>query len=79
MVSVLLFARFRELAAAESVEVEVPEGATLGEVWKRVVEHVPALRGGAQPLLACNRVYSRPELRLSGGEEIAAFPPVSGG
>jgi len=78
-VTVLLFARYREAASAASVDIDVPAGATLAQVWERVIEQVPALGSGPAPLLACNRVYARPDLRLSGGEEIAAFPPVSGG
>jgi molybdopterin converting factor subunit 1 len=77
--SVLLFARFRELAGRPSVEVEVPAGATLGQVWERVRVDVPALRQEHRPLLACNRSYARTDQIVLEGEEIAAFPPVSGG
>ncbi len=78
-ISVRLFARYRELAGAPAVEMEVPAGATLGQVWGRVQESIPALRGEAHPLLACDREYARADRILAGGEEIAAFPPVSGG
>jgi molybdopterin converting factor small subunit len=76
---VRLFARYREAAGAPAVEVEVPPGATLQQVWDRVREGVPALRGETRPLLSCDRVYARPERAIAGHEEIAAFPPVSGG
>ncbi len=76
--TVLLFARYGELAGRSSVEVEVPEGATVGEVWKSVQAAIPEL-GGERALLACDRSYARPEQVLTGREEIAAFPPVSGG
>jgi molybdopterin converting factor small subunit len=78
-VSVLLFARYREAAGVPRVEVEVPPGATLGQVWERVRLAVPDLREEAAPLLACDRDYARPDRVLTGNEEIAAFPPVSGG
>jgi molybdopterin converting factor small subunit len=78
-VAVLLFARYREAAGASAVEVEVPDRATLERVWAAVREAVPPLRGETRPLLACDRAYARPDRVLSGGEEIAAFPPVSGG
>ena len=76
---VLLFARYGELAGASSVEVEVPEGATLDQVWKCVGEKVPALKAEVRPLLACDRVYARGDRIVKPGQEIAAFPPVSGG
>ena len=78
-VSVLLFARYREAAGRAAVEVEVPEAATLGQVWEAVCAGVPALRGETRPLLACDRSYARADRVLTGREEIAAFPPVSGG
>ena len=76
---VLLFARFREAAGRPAVEVEVPAGATLGQAWDQVRAAVPALAGEPGPLLACDRSYARPDRVLTGSEEIAAFPPVSGG
>ncbi len=78
-ISVLLFARYREAAGRDSVEVEVAAGATLARVWEEVRARVPALGREAEPLLACDRSYARPDRVILGGEEIAAFPPVSGG
>ena len=78
-VTVLLFARYREAAGRAAIEVEVPEAATLGQVWDAVRAGVPALRAELRPLLACDRVYARPDRVVSGREEIAVFPPVSGG
>jgi molybdopterin converting factor small subunit len=78
-VTVLLFARYRELAGASAVEVEVPEGATLAGVWAAVVERAPRLRDQGVPLLARDRAYARPQDPVTGREEIAAFPPVGGG
>ena len=77
-VVVLLFGRYREAAGA-LVEVEVPEPVTIGKAWDRVRAHVPALQSEGRPMLACNRVYARADTVLRGGEEVAAFPPVSGG
>ncbi|MFQ5877944.1 MAG: MoaD/ThiS family protein [Acidobacteriota bacterium] len=78
-VVVLLFARYREAAGSAAVEVEVSEGATLAQVWERVRRTVPALREETRPLLACDRAYARPGQTVGPGQEIAAFPPVSGG
>ncbi len=78
-VTVLLFARYREVAGRPEVEVEVPQGATLSRVWEQVRVDVPALRQEERPLLACDRSYARGDRPVTGAEEIAAFPPVSGG
>jgi len=78
-VTILLFARYREVSGVPSVTVEVSPGSTLAQVWDRVRSVQPALAGEARPLLACNRAYARPDFVLDGTEEVAAFPPVSGG
>jgi len=78
-VTVLLFARYREAAGVPAVVVEVSPGATLAEVWNRVRATVPGLGREERPLLSCDHVYAGPERPITGREEIAAFPPVSGG
>jgi molybdopterin synthase catalytic subunit len=74
-VRVRLFAALRERAGAGAVELELPEGAVIGDVW-------PALPLGDEPpglLFARNRAYAAPGERLEDGDEIAVIPPVSGG
>ncbi|MBI1951054.1 MAG: MoaD/ThiS family protein [Acidobacteria bacterium] len=78
-VRVLLFARYREAAGKAAVEVEIGEDATLADVWESVRARVPALREERRPLFSCDRVYARPDHPVTGREEIAVFPPVSGG
>lgn len=77
--TVRLFARYREAAGVPAIEVEARSGSTLAQVWESVRERVPALRGEPCPLLACDHEYAGPERVVTGAEEIAAFPPVSGG
>lgn len=70
-----LFAGLRERAGTAERTVELPDGATVRDVW-------PALQLGAEPdgvLYAVNRAYVEPEHGLSEGDEIALIPPVSGG
>jgi molybdopterin synthase catalytic subunit len=57
------------------VEVELPEGASVGDVWS-------TLDLGAEPeglLYAVNRGYAEKSSPLSAGDEVAVIPPVSGG
>jgi len=78
-VKVLLFARYREAARAPALEVDVRRGATLAEVWAEVRARVPELSSDERPLFSCDRIYATADRVLRGDEEIAAFPPVSGG
>jgi molybdopterin synthase catalytic subunit len=74
-VRVRLFAALRERAGSGSAEVEMAEGAVVGDVWH-------ALDLGAEPpgiLFAVNRAYAGREVALSDGDEVAVIPPVSGG
>ncbi len=72
---VRLFAALRERAGAGSVEIELPDGAVLADVW-------PVLGLGEEPaglLYALNREYAEPSAPLAAGDEVAVIPPVSGG
>ena len=50
-VSVLLFARYREIAGAAAIAVDVPPGATLADVWKQVRRNVHGLKDEERPLI----------------------------
>jgi molybdopterin synthase catalytic subunit len=74
-VRVRLFAGLRERAGTGAVEVDVEEGATVGDVW-------PLLALGDEPsglLYARNRVYVERSEVVQAGDELAFIPPVSGG
>jgi molybdopterin synthase catalytic subunit len=74
-VTVRLFAGLRERAGAGRRELELPEGATVADVW-------PALDLGEEPgglVYAVNRSYPEQDAVLSDGDEIGLIPPVSGG
>ena len=74
-VSVRLFAGLRERAGTGARELELRDGATVADVWQE-------LGLGDEPaglLYAVNREYVTAERPLSGGDEVALIPPVSGG
>ncbi len=75
VVRVRLFAGLRERAGSGAVEVELGDGATVGDVW-------PKLGLGDEPsglLYARNRAYVERSEHVSDGDEVAVIPPVSGG
>ena len=74
-VRVRLFAALREQAGVGSLELDVSDDATVGDVW-------PLLGLGAEPsglLYARNRAYVERTQPLEAGDEVAVIPPVSGG
>src|SRR6185437_7759830 len=80
-VSVRLFAILRERAGRDSVEIELPEGATVGEAFERLAE-APGLAELVErmPLrMAVNREYASSGATIASGDELAVIPPISGG
>lgn len=80
-VSVRLFAILRERAGSDSVEIELPEGATVGDAFERLAA-APGLGELVErmPLrMAVNREYAGDATRIAPGDELAVIPPISGG
>ena len=79
-VRVHLFARYREAAGQEQVDLELPEGGTVETAWSAVVHRHPQL-APYRPftLFAVGHDYVEPDHRLKPGDELCLFPPVSGG
>ena len=74
-VHVRLFAALRERVGSGAVELDLPENAVVGDVWR-------ALQLGSEPpglLFAVNRSYAERGEVLTSGDEVALIPPVSGG
>jgi molybdopterin synthase catalytic subunit len=79
-IRVLFFGAARE-AAGDELVLGVARGATAREAFERVLEECPALRRfSASLLVAVNQEYARDlTVELKDGDEMAVFPPVSGG
>ncbi|MDX6398807.1 MAG: MoaE-MoaD fusion protein [Gaiellaceae bacterium] len=74
-VSVRLFAGLRERAGTGARELELPDGAKVEDVWRR-------LDLGQEPaglLYAVNQRYAAAGVELADGDVVALIPPVSGG
>jgi molybdopterin synthase catalytic subunit len=79
-VRVRFFAAPREIVGAPEVALEVPEGSTVADVRALVVQRWPRLAAWKDNLNASVNREFRPEgTRLGEGDEVAFFPPVSGG
>ena len=79
-VRTLFFASYRDAVGTPALELELPEGATVGDL---VVDlrgrGAPVDRLPAAPAVAVNRTLVRGDAALAHGDEIAFLPPVAGG
>src|SRR5262249_35613094 len=79
-VRVRLFARYREAAGQERLELDIPEGGTVESAWQAVTGRDPQLPPHRPyTLFAVGPDYVTPETPLNAGDELCLFPPVSGG
>lgn len=77
---VLLFARARELAGGDSVEVMLPPAATVADLRRCLADQCPRLAGlAARSAIAVNGAYAADALPMPTNAEVALVPPVSGG
>jgi molybdopterin synthase catalytic subunit/molybdopterin converting factor small subunit len=79
-VQVRLFARYREAAGHDRLELELPEGGTAEKAWEAISDRFPVL-GPYRPftLFALRNDYIQADHPLRDGDELCLFPPVSGG
>ncbi|RPJ69833.1 MAG: molybdopterin converting factor subunit 1 [Acidobacteria bacterium] len=79
-VRVRLFARLREIAGSDELPLDVPEGATVEDVWERLAAAHPSLAAHRRSVSAAlNAEFARMHTRVGAGDEVAFLPPVSGG
>jgi sulfur-carrier protein len=77
---VRLFARARDLAGADCIDVDMPAGATVGELRRTLGQRYPALAMLLErSALAVNDEFADDGLTLPVNPEVALLPPVSGG
>jgi molybdopterin converting factor small subunit len=79
-ITVKLFAAMRDAAGADSVEIDVREGATIADVRTALIERFPEQRALlARVLFAIDAQYAGDTVEVPSQSEIACIPPVSGG
>ncbi|PVZ71586.1 molybdopterin converting factor subunit 1 [Pelagibaculum spongiae] len=82
MIKVLFFARYREALGCESVEMPAVDDLTVallktqlseqGEKWSQVLSE-------SRGLVAVNQQMVKDSHLIKSGDEVAFFPPVTGG
>ena len=79
-VRVRLFASLREAVGSDRLELELSDGASVEDAWRRLLDAHPALGTRRASLAAAvNRNYAGFDTALTDGDELAFIPPVSGG
>jgi molybdopterin converting factor subunit 1 len=79
-VRVRLFAILRERLGSDSVEIELPAGATVEDALAELARgELGELLQKLPVQMAVNRDYAEPSTPLASGDELALIPPVSGG
>ncbi len=76
---VKLFANIAERAGTRQVELELRDGATVGEVLEVLRQRWSKMTWNNGLMLAVNREYADAARALRDGDELAVIPPVSGG
>jgi molybdopterin converting factor subunit 1 len=80
MVQVMLFATLAELAGERSVQLDMISGTTVSQVWDILQLRYPGLSGHSNRLLrSVNGSFANSDTPVNDGDEVAFFPPVSGG
>src|SRR5687768_16158720 len=79
-VRVLFFGAARDAVGHEQIEVELESPVNAAGARTRLLSLHPSLqRFGQSLLLAVNQQYAQSDREISEGDELAVFPPVSGG
>lgn len=79
-VKVLFFAKLREKMGFKEIDVELAQSVTLEQFEALLTAQYPHFSDLPQPVLvSVNQEFAQSEQMVSAGDEVAFFPPVTGG
>ena len=80
IIRVLFFGAARDVVDANPLDLSLEAPATVGSAFQSLIEKFsPLERFGRSLLFAVNQEYATPDTLLKENDELAVFPPVSGG
>lgn len=75
-ITIRYFASLREQLGIEELSIEADNIATVNDVWNHANPEIPM---PGHVLIAVNLNYAQAEASVQDGDEVAFFPPVTGG
>ncbi|WP_165856234.1 molybdopterin converting factor subunit 1 [Marinobacter sp. JSM 1782161] len=81
-VTIKFFARLRETLDTDSLDLPVDSETTVADLIRTLASRgAPwdTLDGDRSVMIAVNQTMARPSQPVSAGDEVALFPPVTGG
>ncbi len=69
----------QEIIGNKLLEMEVPDGHTISDLKKALIQKYPTFDSLKSLYIAVNNEYAPESALLKEGDEIALIPPVSGG
>ncbi len=75
-IEVLFFASLCEQTGRDSATLDASLAATVADVWQQLC---PTLDMPVNTLMAVNQINAKADSAVAGGDEVAFFPPVTGG
>ncbi len=76
-VSVKYFASLRELMGEASSVIDIEESVSVSDLWQSILDSKNIEFDNV--MMAVNMEYVKSEHQLKSGDEVAFFPPVTGG
>ncbi len=79
-ISVRFFATLRDRTGTDQTQIELGSPATIASLIEKIIEIYPAIESHqGSMLVSVNQEYAFPSDSIQDGDEVALFPPVSGG
>ena len=79
-VRVKCFAWACEVTGLDEIELDIPEGGTVGDLREALGEKYPPFAGRMESIaVSVNQEFSGDSRGIEGGDELALIPPISGG
>ncbi len=79
-VKVLFFAKLREKMGIKEIDIELNQSVTLEQFEALLTKQYPNFADLPQPVfVSVNQEFAQSEQMVSAGDEVAFFPPVTGG
>jgi MoaD family protein len=79
-IQIQFFSRLRDLAGRSEMEIDLPEGTTVGQLLGTLYAETPSMREWDNSLLVASGVeFVNRDYVIRAGDQISIMPPVQGG